>query len=130
MKVSNVITGLQHIGIPTDRMEETITFYESLGFQIVHRTVNEASHSAVVFLEMKGLLIETWESREACKRVGAIDHVALDVDDIEKAFSTVKYLGYPLLDKEIRFLPFWEKGVRFFTIKGPNCEKIEFCQKL
>ena len=30
----------------------------------------------------------------------------------------------------IEELPFWENGVKFFMIKGPNEERIEFCQKL
>ena len=30
----------------------------------------------------------------------------------------------------IHFLPFWENGVKFFTIEGPNKEKIEFSQYL
>ena len=38
--------------------------------------------------------------------------------------------GYTMLDKEVQFLPFWEKGVRFFTILGPNGEKVEFSQML
>ena len=33
-----------------------------------------------------------------------------------------------MLDSEINSLPFFEKGVRFFTILGPNAEKIEFNQ--
>ena len=31
---------------------------------------------------------------------------------------------------EIRFLPFWERGVRFFILEGPNGEKVELIQKL
>ncbi|MDD4797654.1 MAG: VOC family protein, partial [Eubacteriales bacterium] len=31
---------------------------------------------------------------------------------------------------EIKGLPFWNNGVKFFTIMGPNAEKIEFCQIL
>ena len=34
------------------------------------------------------------------------------------------------MQDEIHFLPFWDNGVRFFTIKGPNEEKIEFSQFL
>ena len=34
-----------------------------------------------------------------------------------------------LLD-EVHFLPFWENGVKFFTIEGPNKEKVEFSQYL
>lgn len=60
---------------------------------------------------------------------GAIDHIALNVTDIDAVFSKIKELGYEMLDDNIRFLPFWEYGVRFFTIIGPNKEKIEFCEK-
>lgn len=35
-----------------------------------------------------------------------------------------------LLDAHVNFLPFWERGVKFFTIVCPNKEKIEFCEKL
>ena len=28
----------------------------------------------------------------------------------------------------VHFLPFWENGVKFFTIEGPNKEKVEFSQ--
>jgi len=51
------------------------------------------------------------------------------VTDIDAVFSKIKELGYEMLDDNIRFLPFWEYGVRFFTIIGPNKEKIEFCEK-
>ena len=26
--------------------------------------------------------------------------------------------------------PFWGEGVKFFTIQGPDGEKIEFCERL
>lgn len=61
---------------------------------------------------------------------GALDHIALNVTDIEKVFRMVKEQGFTMLDTEIQFLPFWERGVKFFTILGPNKEKIEFSQYL
>ena len=30
----------------------------------------------------------------------------------------------------VHFLPFWENGVKFFTIEEPNKEKVEFSQYL
>ena len=45
-------------------------------------------------------------------------------------FPKYKELGYEMLDDHIRFLPFWEYGIKFFTIAGPNREEIEFCEKL
>lgn len=61
---------------------------------------------------------------------GAIDHIALDVKDIDSLFALVKSKDFQMLDEQVNGLPFWENGVKFFTILGPNKEKIEFCEKL
>jgi lactoylglutathione lyase len=125
----NNITGIQHIGIPTKDMQKTLDFYNGLGFETVFETLNPASNEKVAFLRLKNLVIETYESA-ASGKPGAIDHVCLDVLNIENVFSELRSGEYNLLDDEIQFLPFWENGVRFVTIDGPNTEKIEFCQKL
>lgn len=130
MSVKNYVNGLQHIGVPTNDIEKTIAFYESLGFECVMRTVNEAAKEPVAFLEMQGVMIETYQNNIACGVKGALDHVALDVTDIEKVFDEIRRGGYKMLDEDIQFLPFWDRGVRFFTIEGPNGEKVEFGQKL
>ena len=36
-----------------------------------------------------------------------------------------QHIGIPTNDI-VHFLPFWENGVKFFTIEGPNKEKVEF----
>ena len=46
------------------------------------------------------------------------------------AFAAAKEAGLKMLDDEIHGLPFWAHGVKFFTVEGPNGEKVEFCQKL
>ena len=124
------VTGIQHIGIPTNDMEKTIGFYRSLGFEMALDTVNEAAGERVCFLRLKNLCVEAYQNGCAVGRPGAIDHVALDVADVEAAFAKAAEVGCTMLDKEIQFLPFWEKGVRFFTILGPNGEKVEFSQML
>lgn len=129
MKIEDLVTGVQHIGIPVNDMEETIAFYTKLGFKVVLQTVNEEANEKVAFLQCKNLVIEAYENHKARMESGAIDHICLDVTDIEKTFELFK-TGYELVNNEIEFLPFWENGVRFFTILGPNQEKIEFCQKL
>lgn len=47
MKISDYATGLQHLGIPTKDMAETLLFYSELGFEIAHATKNEATGQAV-----------------------------------------------------------------------------------
>lgn len=130
MGMERYSSGIQHVGIPTNDIEKTIEFYTGLGFQVALRTVNEAANEQVAFLRLGNLTIETYENRQAALVNGAIDHIALDVTDIEAVWQFAKDQGYDCLDDEIQFLPFWEKGVRFFTITGPNKEKVEFSQML
>lgn len=125
-----LVKGLQHIGIPTNNIDDTIAFYKVLGFQIAYQTWNEQADEKVAFLRMGDITIETYENKQAALKNGALDHIALNVTDIEKAFHMAEEQGLHLLDKEIQFLPFWDNGVRFFTITGPNQEKIEFSQYL
>ena len=46
----------------------------------------------------KNLVIELYEEDETAAKPGAIDHVALDVTDVERTFELVGALGYEMLD--------------------------------
>ena len=89
MKLNENITGLQHIGIPTLTMKDTIDFYEKLGFKVIQREKLE-DNGRVAFLELNKLVIEVWETKDTTGKVGAIDHLALDVLDIEDAYEECK----------------------------------------
>ena len=117
-------TGIQHLGIPTRDYAATLAFYHGLGFETIWE------NGEVAFLQLGTLVIETYIADEVAMKNGAIDHVALNVKDIEAAWRDAQACGYETEDKEINFLPFFEKGVRFFTIIGPNREKVEFNQFL
>ena len=130
MDTKTYTTGVPHVGIPTNNIEETIAFYEKLGFEKVFETVNEAANEEVAFLKHGTLVMETYENRAAVLKAGAIEHVALDVKDIEEGQQYINEQGLNTTKDTIHFLPFWENGVRFFTIEGPNKEKIEFSQYL
>ena len=121
--------GIQHVGIPTDHLENTIHFYEDLGFQVILRTCVPEKNQHVAFLQLGNLVIETYEDPVAlCD--GAINHIALNCLDIEKAYAAALTQKHLVLSNGIEALDFWERGVRFFIIQGPNKERIEFCQKL
>ncbi len=130
MEIKDFISGVQHIGLPTNDIERSMDFYRSLGFELVYETVNEAADERVAFMSLGNLVMEIYENRCAVERSGAIDHVALDVVDIDSLYGRVKALGYEALEGEVRALPFWERCVKFFTIEGPDREKIEFCERL
>ena len=128
MEFKQYCTGVQHIGLPTLDMAATLAFYQGLGFTIAYETVNRGCR--VVFLRLGSLTIETYESPDAVQSVGAIAHVALNVTDVDAVWKLANQAGLRLLDPEIRFLPFWEKGTRFFNVLGPNGEIVEFSQIL
>lgn len=130
MSIDKMICGLQHIGLPTNDIDKTIDFYEGLGFSVAFKASVGKSVERVAFLRLGDIVIETYENGRAVGKAGAIDHICFDVTDIETAFSEITDKGYKLLDAEIQHLPFWERGVRFFTIEGVNGEKLEFAQIL
>ena len=125
------ITGIQHIGLPTNDIEATIKFYETLGFEVASRC--DLPTDKVAFLKLKNICIETYQSKDGdCAKGfdGAIDHIALDVDDVEAAFEAVKAAGLTPMTEDIQFLPFWENGFKFFKVLDPNNAPVEFCQIL
>ena len=130
MDLKNYSTGVQHIGIPTNDIDKTVEFYHKLGFETAFETVNKEADEKVVFLKLGTLVVETYENHAAALRAGAIDHVALDVKDIEEIYQYINEAGLNTTQDSIHFLPFWEKGVKFFTIEGPNKERVEIDQIL
>ena len=130
MNLKEQLNGVQHIGIPTNDIENTIEFYQKLGFEIAFQTVNEEANEKVAFLKLHTLVIETYENKAAVMQSGAIDHIAIDVKDIEKVYAMINQAGLNSTQDTVHFLPFWENGVKFFTIEGPNKEKVEFSQYL
>lgn len=130
MKLGEYALGLQHVGLPTNDMKKTIAFYEGLGFENVYDTVNEKAGEQVVFLRLKNLTIEAYENGKAAMASGAIDHIAIDVSDVEAAFAAAQSERLKIVSDGVEFLPFWENGIKFFIVEGPNRERVEFNQYL
>ena len=113
MKFPEMLTGVQHIGVPTNDLEKTVAFYETIGFQPVLEIVNEAANERVTFLQLKNLVIETYENHAAVGKPGAIDHIALDTTDIEAAVRSGEGGGaYDARRRDSR-AAFWANGVKF-----------------
>ena len=101
MELREQLNGIQHVGIPTNDIEMTIAFYEKLGFEIAFRTVNEAADEKVAFLKLGTLVIETYENKAAALKPGAIDHVAIDVKNIEKVHEMITGAGLNTTQDEV-----------------------------
>lgn len=130
MTLTDYVTGIQHVGIPSKDLDVTIAFYQKLGFQMAGLFHNGANRCA--FLQLGNFIIETWEGDSVTEQTGAINHVSLNTTDVDRAFQLVNQIpDVTVLDKTIQTIPsFWDYGIRFFNILGPNHETIEFCEKL
>jgi hypothetical protein len=112
---------------PTHSLKRPSILPES-GFLIIQAPLHD--HKRVAFLKLGDVVIEAYESDETAAHTGAIDHFALNVSDIQAVHSLVRSLGYQELENGIQTLPFFSHGVSYFTIQGPNAEKVEFAQYL
>ena len=139
MLLQGNLQGVQHLGLPVTDLERSKAFYLNLGFTQTMRADLPGQNEAiqVAMLQKDDLTIELYQlgSQErkeiAARQDGHIDHIALNVLDIEKAYTEIRAAGLEILEENAPvFLPFWTHGVRFFTIRGPDGEKIEFNQIL
>jgi len=139
MYLEGNLQGFQHLGLPVTDLERSKAFYQAFGFIEAMRTdLPPVEHPIrVAMMEKAGFTIELYQlsalerDEIASRRDGHIDHIALNVLDIDSAYSEIKAAGFEILEKDAPvFLPFWSNGVKFFTIRGPDGEKVEFNQFL
>ena len=126
MAFTKIATGVQHIGVPTNDIEATLRFYTALGFEVAHRADNNGEQ--VAFLRLGDLTIETYQNGKAVGQAGAVDHIAINVTDVDEARRIADAMKLEVIEEGQ--LPFWTNGVKYFTILGPNREKLEFNQYL
>ena len=119
---------LQHIGMPTDDLKATVAFWEKLGFKKLGEFDTDDQGNEVVFMQYNHLTLEIWTGDGAVRKTGAINHISLNTKDADAAFKAAKAEGFKLKDDEVQHLDFWDKGINFFNIEGPNAETIEFCE--
>ncbi len=132
------INKIQHIGIPVTDLNRSEAFYRGLGFENVMASTFQLNGDTgrVAMMQQGEVVIEIYQMPEAEltnireRGDGHVDHVAFDTDDVELAFQTLKSAGYDVVEEAPRFLAFWENGCKFFNIKGPDGERLEFNQIL
>ena len=132
------LNGWSHLGIPVTDISVSEAFYEQFGFEPVMRASipvdgQEIKATMLAYenftLELYQLLPEALQEIRA-RGDGYIDHFALDVNDIDQAFAELQAAGLKPLENEPVQLPFWENGVKYFFVRGPDGEKVEFNQVL
>lgn len=129
---------IQHIGIPVTNIKKSEAFYEKLGFKNVMDSTFEynGGKGMVAMMKLNDMIIELYQMPESelaemrNRENGHIDHVAFDVDDINKTFEELKKNSFNIIEPGPVFLSFWKKGCKYFNITGPDGERLEFNQIL
>lgn len=133
--MKNIMKGLAHIGVPCANLEKTIKFYEGLGFVSAAKTENLNGYH-VAMLENNGCILELYESTDEAEKKavrqrsdGHVDHIALCVEDLDRAFAYCSAEGYTLVTDGIESTDIWSpKKCRYFTVLGTNGERVEFSE--
>ena len=137
-KVDLSLKNIQHVGIPVTNIEASEAFYNNLGFENVMRAnfIHENEEGICVMMKQGNIIIELYQMPQkelaaiAARKDGHVDHVAFDVDDIDKTFTILKNAGYKIIEEAPVFLQFWKNGCKYFNIPGPDGERLEFNQVL
>lgn len=129
---NDTINGWAHLGIVVSQIEKSKIFYRRFGFKEVMNAVIKTKSCSIKLsvLEKNGFKIELIQPGVKSRKDGHIDHVALKVTDVEKAYKELKAAGLNVIQDSPVFLPFGENGVRYFNVLGPDGERLEFIQTL
>ena len=122
MGQSNV-TGLAHIGIFVKDIGVSVDFYKRLGFTL---DAEENAGVKLAFISAGSCLIEFIEQKDYTARAaGPVDHIAVVVEDIEKAVSDAVANGIDIDASKINAAPILG-GVSNVFFTGPDSERLEF----
>lgn len=132
--ITDNITGFQHLGLPVKDIERSISFYSGFGFTVSGRHELEecGGITKVAFLDINGFCLELYQPAPGVadnRTAGIIDHIALDVKDIDIAYKEITDAGFEVIEG-INTLPLQAKGIKYFMIPGPDGERVEFNQIL
>ena len=128
-KIAEFCSGVNHIGVPTLDYNKSVEFYLGLGFTKASTKVNPNGQQ-VAFMQCGNLIVEIYDKEGAAMKIGAINHIAIDVHDIDELHKIIKAKGYKFIQDKVTPLPYWEHGIKYFSIEGPNKETLEFCERL
>jgi len=132
-----MITGLEHIGIAVNKIDEALQVFETtLGLKLEQTRTVEAQKVKIAFLQVGNTKIELLEptDRETTvakfleKKGEGIHHIAFKVTDIEDMLRQLKDKGITLIDEKPRLGAEGGK-IAFLHPKSTRNVLIELCER-
>lgn len=127
---------MQHIGILVPDVEKAAQWYiEQSGF--TKKAEFMSGGSKVIFVVSKTShvmceLIQRPDGSEEAKEVermgGHVDHIAYEVEDIEKEFEKAQKNHLDVIEGIVQVPEFWENGFEYFLVHAATGEKVEYCR--
>jgi glyoxylase I family protein len=118
-----------HTAISVRNLDDSLRFYEGLGYKQVHRYDEADGSMSIVHLKLGSSFLEifvytknadeaslTYEYANNLEDIG-VKHIALQTDDIEAALQDLKTKGLAAQDTKITF---GRTKVSYFFIKDPD----------
>jgi len=133
-----VITGIEHIGIAVNKIDEALQFFENiLGLKLEKARTVEAQKVKIAFLHVGKTKIELLEptgkegavARFLEKRGEGIHHIAFRVTNIEDMLKQLKEKGITLIDEKPHIGAEGGK-IAFLHPKSTRSVLIELCEHL
>jgi len=130
------LSGWNHLGIPVTAIERSKSFYRQFGFtEIMYAEIPvDGDTVKATMMQKDDFIVELYQlvgdelAEIGTRKDGHIDHIALNVVDIEKAYAELQAVGMEIIEDAPVYIDFWDKGCKYFNIRGPDGEKIEFNQ--
>lgn len=132
-----MIKKIDHIGIAVKNLDEMLEFYQkTLGLELQGTEVVEEQKVRVAFLPVGDSEIELLEStdpegpiaRYIDKKGEGMQHVALRVENIEKAIEEMKEKGVRMIDEKPRYGAGGAK-IAFCHPKSTHGVLVELCER-
>ncbi len=113
---------LDHIAITVEDLDESITFYKKLGYELLERFSDEGYNWATLKLNNHSLeLFQITNDREK-----PINHIAYSYDEDEEVLYLIKQLGYKEENIDIFYGDLNRKS---FFIEDNNGKSIQLIRK-
>lgn len=123
--------GLGHIAVRTADMDRSIEFYERIGGKLLQRApaCPPAQACELALVELAGFTVELIASAPGGE--GVIPHIAIYVDDVDKAAADLRALGADtFLTPEKNVMPDTFGGLENWFFTGPSGEQLELLKML
>ena len=116
------VRGLHHAGLYVSNLERSMAFYHDVfGLEVAERL--SFGGEKIAFLGVGSSRLELIEADASIRPTGVVDHIALEVADLDSLVQRLREHGVTLLDQTPIAVP--ELDARILFCLGPDAERIE-----